>query len=100
MKKLIVLLLICLSICPIIGCEKHINLEKEAALVTEGMSYAEIKDLLGDPGVDVGSGIAIYEWQISKNKTLRVAMKKTPDEAAVYPEDYIATRIEILENES
>ena len=112
MKRFFAFIMICLSICFTMGCsnsdqdsydeEQGLSLEERAEMVTEGMTYGEIKALMGSDGVDIGSGVFLYEWVLSENKVLRVGMKKPKDQIQMDASNHdalIATRVSIEEKE-
>lgn len=80
--------------------EPALSMEERAALVQEGMTYAEVRAIMGSRGVDVASGVINYVWVLSENQYLDVDMRtlygeETPE--TVYPDDCIITGVEVKE---
>ncbi len=73
-------------------------MEERAALVQKDMTYAEVREIMGCSGKDVGSGMILYQWILSEEQSLTVCFKNpVMDEMTefAYPDDCIVADITI-----
>ena len=119
MKKYTVFIIICVSIVLLVGCsssighsndtvkkdeenlpnnESILSMEERAKLVRQGMTYAEVRDIMGNDGKDIGSGAILYQWDLTETQCLYVWMKSVyPNESleTIYPDDCIVVDLQI-----
>lgn len=76
MRKMGCILLVCIMLISITACNKNESYTisyKQANQINEGMSYEQVKDILGFEGVFVASGYPIYGWAIDGEKEILLA---------------------------
>lgn len=71
MKKILTILCILLACILLASCSSKLDRAKQ---VKEGMTYDEVKELMGEDGVDIGSGMVIYRWDLEDGQILVVWM--------------------------
>ncbi len=74
------------------------NMEERAAQIQKGMTYAEVKEIMGCSGKDIGSDRILYYWFLSEKQSLTVGFQgpstdRIPEDS--FADDYIVTDITI-----
>ena len=66
--------------------------------IPKGMTYSQLCLVMGSPGVDIGSGVSLYQWELENGKYLRVwFVHPQSDENLVYPDNLISVHSEIFD---
>ena len=69
------------------------RIEELASQVQEGQTYAEVCEIFGDEGVDVGSGTFLFEWNFGKEGKVLVWFTESLEADCKTPDDLIVSSV-------
>lgn len=75
--------------------------EDTASIVTKivpGMTYAEVRALIGSDGTEIGSGAILYEWSFKDGEKLFVWFSNSDSTDATIPDNLIVTESDLESN--
>ena len=78
------------------SCTDHGDSRRIKELVSqvqEGQTYAEVCEIFGDEGVDVGSGAILFEWDFGKEGKVLVWFTAPLESDCKTPDDLIVSSV-------
>ncbi len=98
MKKTVLLLLLvavtCLGFCSCNNSKPTLSASDIAEQIEVGMTYKEVRNIIGSDGTDVGSGTMIMEWRFP-DELLQICFN-APASANATPNDWIVSQVFII----
>ena len=91
MSSFLIIIIFVFSSCTDNGGSERIK--ELASQLQEGQTYAEVCEIFGDEGVDVGSGTILFEWSFGKEGKVLVWFTESPESHCKTPDDLIVSSV-------
>lgn len=96
-KRVLLLLLIavmCLGFCSCNNSKRTQSASDIAEQIEVGMTYKEVRNIIGSDGSDIGSGMMIMEWRFLDDELLQICFDAPSTNAT--PNDWIVSQVLII----